>query len=301
MKESVSTTVKVSNDLKYTNCPLCTSQKIKKVGDIHYEHPILYSSQEIEVERTPELWQCTSCSSAFVQNAIHESDSIALYSSGNAVERWKNYSTFAQGKTVLAVETLERYLKPGINILDVGCNSGEFLDFAKQKGSTTFGVEYSTESQKFLKQKGHQVFSNLQEVKIQFQIITAFDLVEHLYDFKGFLEWCLQHLTPDGCLIILTGDIQSLPSKVMGSAWWYVSFPEHIVFPAQKYFQSSRQWKISEWKPTYAGPWYEQSMLNALRNTRILLKQGNKYRGVPSFVPDHILAVLQPSIHQANG
>jgi SAM-dependent methyltransferase len=299
MKELINSATKISNDWRYTNCPCCASEKMNKVGSISYEFPLYYSSQEIEIERQPELWQCAVCSSSFVQNAIRESDSFTLYSTGNASQRWSN-QTFTEAKTALAVQTLRKYLRPGISILDVGCNSGDLLDYAKQQGCTTFGVEYSTESQKLLQQKGHQVFANLQDVTTQFQVITAFDLVEHLYDFTGFLQWCLKHLTSDGVLVILTGDIQSPPAKLLGSGWWYVSFPEHIVFPARNYFQSSQDWTIAEWKPTYASPWYKKPVLLSLKFAVKLFMQGHKYRGLPSFVPDHILAVLKPSQHQKN-
>ena len=284
--------LQINNNLRYNHCPLCGGTTIHKLGNINYSSPVYYSTEQVLMRFIPELWKCKICNSGFVQNAVPEVESISLYSSGEAAKRWSDNLTFEQSKTRVVVETLERFLNRDIRLLDVGCNTGELLDFAKTRGCKTFGIEYSQLSLDLLKQKGHIAYSKVSEIDSSFEIITAFDLVEHLYDVPGFLNICFERLSPDGCLVFLTGDISCFSARLTGSNWWYVRYPEHITFPSRKYFELHPKFQVVDWIPTYAAPYYEQPMLGAVKSTAKALLAGN-YSALPSLRPDHALIVLK--------
>jgi len=283
---------KVNNNLSTNNCPLCNAISIDRVGLIDYASPLYYSTEEVIMLCQPELWKCNNCYSSFVQNAVNEIDSISLYSKGNAEERWSHSPTFEESKTKIVVNKIKSLLNRDIQILDVGCNTGELLDLAKRYGCKTFGVEYSLTSLKVLKEKSHIAYSSIQEVKSLFRIITAFDLVEHLYNLPEFLNICFDKLQSDGYLVILTGDIGCLSARITGAKWWYVRYPEHIIFPSKKYFAHHPKFQLIDWIPTYAGLGYKQPLVQALKSTTKYLIKG-MYSGSPSLVPDHTLIVLK--------
>lgn len=283
--------LKIDNNLVSKNCSLCNSEKIFKAGNVDYSIPTYFSSQEILVSLKPELWKCSSCYSGFIQNAIPEQLATSLYMNGSSNERWSN-PKFEDSKCQEIVEVLSKLFYKDAKVLDVGCNTGELLDFAKAKGCKTFGIEYSLDSVALLKQKGHTVLSSLSENDNYYDAIAAFDLVEHLYNLPEFIKSCYSQLAENGCLIILTGNIQSISSVLTSSNWWYVRFPEHIVFPSKRYFKLYSNFKIQSWIYTYASRNYKHSLLNTLKQIiRNLL--GRKYDGLPSLGRDHVLIILK--------
>ena len=57
------------------------------------------------------------------------------------------------------------------------------------------------------------------------------DIFEHLSKLDYTIKNLHSMLHPKGLLVIETGNISSLPSKLMGYyKWWYVSVLEHKIF-----------------------------------------------------------------------
>lgn len=281
----------INNNLRFIICPLCGNSEIFKVGNINYFQPLCYSTEPVTMLCTPELWRCKICNSGFVQNIVPEADSIILYQEGKSAERFgTGYSDEPKTKEVARI--LRQFLSAGTKMLDIGCNTGDILDFAKNRGCKTFGLEYSLESLNILKHKGHKAYANMQEINNSFDVITAFDLVEHLYDLPSFLESCLKFLTPNGYLILLTGNINCIWAKITKANWWYLRYPEHIIFPSKKYFENYSRLRLENWIPTYADRAYDRPKHLVAISTfkRVLLRD---YSGLPALSPDHALIILK--------
>lgn len=279
------------NNFGINHCPLCKNTDIFKVGNIDYFQPVCYSTEPVSFLLTPELWRCKRCKSAFVENIVPESESILLYQNGKSAERFANgYSD--EPKTRSLTKTLISLLNKGTKILDVGCNTGDVLDFAKNRGCKTFGVEYSLDSLNILNKNGHIVYPNLQEVDESFDVITAFDLIEHLYNLPDFIETCLNFLAPNGHIILLTGNINCIWAKITKSNWWYLRYPEHIIFPSKEYFENHSRLKLVSWIPTYADRAYDRPKHLVAMSTlkRVLLRD---YSALPALTPDHGLFILK--------
>lgn len=281
----------VENNFKHDLCPLCQSSLIAKKGDLNYFLPVYYSNQQIKPNFISELWFCDDCCSLFVQNIVSEKQSIELYSQGDAEERWSS-RPFEQHKTSITVKKLNELLKPGLKVLDIGCNTGSFLDFAQQKNCKTYGVEYSEASLAILREKGHLGFSSIDQINESFDVITAFDVIEHIYDVPTFLNMCLSKLAVGGKMFFLTGDSSCLAAKLVGSNWWYVRFPEHIVVPSKRYFETHPKVHLVSWTPTLASTAHERLIVNAAKfvlNELFTLD----FSGFHWVIPDHALIVLE--------
>lgn len=282
----------IANSFRSEACPLCYSVSIHKLGDISYGRPIHFSTSVIEIESIPELFQCHCCGSSFVQNIVLESMAVTLYSHGESGKRWSR-EPFQHQKPIEQIECLKRYFLSGCNVLDIGSNTGELLDYAKLLGCKTAGLEYSKSSRDILKEKGHAAYASMSAIDTKFDVITAFDLVEHLYDIPAFLLSCKKLLSDNGVLIVLTGNIGSFSAKRCKSQWWYVQYPEHIVFPSKKYFLERSGFLVSEWMATYAAQAYRHTWLQILKGLTRKLLLRERYTGLPSIGPDHVLAVLK--------
>lgn len=281
----------VRNNYWNKDCPLCGYLDVCRVGEVSYVQPILFSTNEVELGLAPELWKCQNCSSWFSQNIFPENQARELYGKGNAGERWSR-GPFDSQKPRAILDMLGHISGSRVRLLDVGCNTGELLDFAKTKGCETSGVEFSLESRKVLRDKGHHDYDSLDKVDNEFDVITAFDLVEHLYDVSGFLNSCRRLLADNGVMVILTGDISSVSARVCKEKWWYLKYPEHIVFPSRKYYEEFSGLHLEKWIRTYASLPYKQSLLSVVRGV-IIGKLRKNYIGLPSLGPDHALIVLR--------
>jgi SAM-dependent methyltransferase len=101
-------------------------------------------------------------------------------------------------------------------VLDVGCGSGAFLDLARQAGCQTFGVELNPSAAASSRAKGHTVFDRLlQDLhKDDFggalDLITFFQVVEHVPDPVGLLKDSVHFLNPGGYIAVAVPSSEGL-------------------------------------------------------------------------------------------
>jgi len=279
------------NDFRSSTCPLCGSDAIAALGAIPYEQPVRFSNREIQLERTPELWRCRQCGSGFSRNILPQQTARTLYSEGDSTARWVPKSLDNQ-ETPETLAELGRLCQPGARVLDVGANAGDLLDFARARGCETEGVEYSAAGQAELRRKGHGVHASLDTAPTGYALITAFDVVEHLYDLPQFFAACRARLAPGGRLLLLTGDIECPSARLTGPRWWYVTYPEHIAFPSRRYLRGRPGLVLERCARTYPSPGYDMPWRARLPVIATRIARG-EYQGLPSIGGDHLLATLR--------
>jgi 2-polyprenyl-3-methyl-5-hydroxy-6-metoxy-1,4-benzoquinol methylase len=260
------------------------------LGYILYNESIQFSSETVKLEKAPELWKCEDCRSAFVQNVLPEDTARQLYSQGDSASRWSAV-VFEEDKPHEIVVELSRLLTNGKQHLDVGCGAGTLLDFSKARGCVTTGLDYSSATRDRIEHKGHAWFPCFRTLGARdFDVITAFDLIEHLYDVRAFLHECCGRLRPGGRLVILTGNIDSLSARIARQHWWYAAYPEHIVFPSVRFFGTYRLERLI---PTYAARTYQSTLIGKVRGVAAGMVRRGCYSGQPSLGPDHMLLTLR--------
>jgi 2-polyprenyl-3-methyl-5-hydroxy-6-metoxy-1,4-benzoquinol methylase len=292
---SIGEIIQVRNSFRHEVCPCCSSERIKFIGIFDYKNIKKFSTSDVSFSICPELWSCNDCLSWFVQNSIPEKEAQHLYSIGSAGDRWIDKS-FTKSKTKKTVEFFDKILLPGKKVLDIGANTGEFLDFAKQKGCDTYGLEYSEKSRATMIEKGHKTYASFSDIDETFDLITGFDLIEHVYNIKKFIISCENNLINNGRLVFLTGDNTSYPAQKTLQNWWYVQFPEHVVFPSKKYFTELDNFNLELFLRTFAAKSHQLNI--NYRNISLIIKnilkffKNKPFNGQPTLVYDHALIVL---------
>jgi len=124
-------------------------------------------------------------------------------------------------------------LKSGGRLLDVGCNIGMFLKVAREEGFDVAGVELNQDCAEF----GSRHFSvpiysdyleNIAKELGTFDVVTLFDVLEHIPDMTGFVNSVKSVLNEDGLLVIQLPNFGSLMAELTGSQWKWLTPPDHL-------------------------------------------------------------------------
>lgn len=103
-------------------------------------------------------------------------------------------------------------------ILDIGCGTGAWLERLSNIGFTNlYGVDLDT--QQFKAQKAICLQANLDSDALgfgnkKFGLITAIEVIEHLENPGRLFHHVLQHLEPDGYLLLTTPNIHSVDCRL---------------------------------------------------------------------------------------
>ena len=299
----MTTALSIDNSEQFEACPLCDCKDLYLVGTISYSEPLIFATTPITLSHKPSYHRCQQCGSGIVQQTIPEETMRTLYqeTEGN---RW-SAPPFTQEKTLSLRRAFDRLLKTGTRLLDIGCSSGELLDYAVDRGAVVAGVEPSTYCRQECETKGHHVYRSIDDIPddVTFDSITAFDLIEHLHEPKHFLQKCSSLLRPNGSLLILTGNPNCLSARLANQRWWYIGYPEHVFFPTKKSLQHLADFTLDFYNPVYNSQAYQtrscsQWNIQGARNvkdTAIRLRKQN-YTVLPLLGPDHALVHLMKRI-----
>lgn len=115
-------------------------------------------------------------------------------------------------------------------LVDVGCATGFFLDEARRAGLEVTGVEVSRWAASRARARlDAPVHSDLSEVQGQADVVTFFQVLEHMPDPSRALAKAHAILRPGGLLVIETWDRSSLVARAMGAHWQQVT-PPSVLF-----------------------------------------------------------------------
>jgi hypothetical protein len=78
-------------------------------------------------------------------------------------------------------------------------------------------------------------FDALASFKGLFNVITAFDVIEHVRNPKQLLSLCAGALCTDGLLIVATGNARSFAWRLLGARNLYCICAEHLAFISPKW------------------------------------------------------------------
>jgi SAM-dependent methyltransferase len=119
-------------------------------------------------------------------------------------------------------------------LLDVGCAAGFFLAEARRFYRVQ-GVELSAFSSRYARERfGLDVFTGpLPDAALPsqtFDLITLWDVIEHVAAPGALLRECARLLKPDGRIVLTTGDIGSAYAQSRGAAWHLIAPPWHLYY-----------------------------------------------------------------------
>ena len=238
---------KMSNQFEFSPCPLCNS----------FEFALRYTARDL-IAQTPGVYsvvRCTACGLSRTQPRPLEScisnfypTNYGPYAKTKLVDDEKKY----RSKSSTWILVLKGVLKAmsrslGINpqntlpivetgpvkLLDYGCASGGYLNSLDRVKYQPIGVDFSVDALNDAKKLGLTVFCEPVAFSHfepgSFDIITAWMVLEHLYDPIGTLRKLRHWLAEDGFIMISVPDASALHRKIFRGLSYDDQVPTHLI------------------------------------------------------------------------
>lgn len=168
---------------------------------------------------TGTLNRCKHC--GYIQNADLQ-DVLCYYEQMDDSEYISSSETRSLQEKAL-LQKLANFAPSG-RLLDVGAGSGILVREALKMGYDAEGVEPSKSLQKHAAQLETNVHLGTlphPDIKGKFDTITVIDVIEHVLEPVALLKEVAKHLKPGGYGIVVTPDVSSLASRILGHKWWH--------------------------------------------------------------------------------
>lgn len=173
---------------------------------------------------TDQLVRCNACELIYVTPRLHNDIIVSSYTQGSdeafisqACAREKSFEQY--------IPLIKKYAHTG-TLLDIGTAGGSFLSVAKKYGWDVRGIEPSTWLSTF--GRSHYgvtidqgtLFDHQYQDK-HFDLITLWDVLEHVDDPYITLLEVKRILKDDGLIIINYPNVGSMLAKLTGRKWWF--------------------------------------------------------------------------------
>jgi 2-polyprenyl-3-methyl-5-hydroxy-6-metoxy-1,4-benzoquinol methylase len=184
------------------------------------------------------IWQCERCGLGHAETSGFDPNTYytASYFSGECSDGYLDYQgsePVLRREFVHSVDFVRRF-RPSGRLLDLGCAYGFFLKEAQRHFDVT-GIELAEDAAQACRQAGLQVYSGVADEATmarvgEVDVITLFDVIEHLPQPRDTLALCSRYLKPGGVIVLTTGDFAALTARWAGAKWRLMTPPQHLWF-----------------------------------------------------------------------
>jgi|SRR3989338_3436480 len=148
---------------------------------------------------------------------------------------YSDYFCYQQGNMFWQImkKKISKILKSKISkCLDIGCAAGDFLQLMTRDGAVGYGVELSSYAAKLATEKNLVVYNKKFEdvhFKDHFELITLFDVIEHVESPTQLMKKVCSLLNSDGLVVITTPNLYKY--YLDGKQWTgFTNSHEHLYF-----------------------------------------------------------------------
>lgn len=205
-------------------CPICKSQSTVELYPENLDLRTLTFTYEFtpESQKTFRVVKCSNCTHVFCSPLPKD-----IYKNYQDVvdKEYLRHSKTRKLSSQFVLNVIKRYISLG-KLLDIGCATGDFLAVAKDFGYSVEGLELSKWSSEIVRSKGITVHKELLKslsarLVRRFDIITMWGVIEHFQNPLQEMLYINRLLKPGGMLVIWTGDVNGIMSRILGRRWWY--------------------------------------------------------------------------------
>ncbi len=220
------------NRINYSDCTICGSSSISKALE----------TKDYSISKEPyEIWECESCGFHFTQNVPDQEHIAPYYQSEDYISHSDTkkgivnnlYHRVRQIMLARKYKIVKKYSRFG-KLLDYGAGTGYFPGYVKSQGHDVEAIEIDPEARAYAQKTfGISVHEPAALVNNtfqdgQFDAITLWHAMEHLYDPKSYLVHFRKLLAENGHLIIAVPNYTSKDCQYYGKHWAAYDVPRHL-------------------------------------------------------------------------
>jgi len=221
--------------IKIENCPICEGNKFNHFLSV-IDHNVSNSLFNVV--------ECENCTFK-ITNPRPSSKTLPLYYKSS---EYISHTSSKKGLFNKAYHIVRKYqlskkytlIKKLINknnepysILDIGCGTGDFLNYCQKKGCIVSGVETEEKAAKLARIKYNltiddDINSLMKNNNMKFHVITLWHVLEHIEDINEFTKKVKSLLHKDGYLILGLPNNCSYDAKTYKENWFAWDVPIHL-------------------------------------------------------------------------
>jgi SAM-dependent methyltransferase len=231
--EEYGKTAEVGEIEEIIGCSLCGERRFK---------PLLHPNDRKRGRWSYHVVRCPSCGFLYRNPGIRPERLGDLYEGSYGSFLTGSYAHKRQRRYRLVMDAFSPVLDEGDGrrLFDFGCGAGLFLDVALERGFDPYGVDLSQDSVDKAREKpsGRNAYfgapDEVPEIAAGgFDVVTMWSVLAHLATPVEDLTMLRGLLGPDGVLLILTVNANSLRLKALGDEWNGFT-PNHLKFYSPK-------------------------------------------------------------------
>ncbi len=212
------------------NCPVCGSETFD---------PFISGKDYFLTGESFKIVKCSHCGFRFTNPRPEIADLGKYYQSTEYI----SHSDSRKGMFASVYQQIRKYTlsqkysliskwQQKGEILDIGCATGQFLNYMAQRGWKATGIEPDEKTRnKAISEFGLQVFpeDHLSAINIPtFDVITLWHVLEHVSDLNGRMNQIRTILKPGGTVIIAVPNCNAKDAEIYNEYWAAYDLPRHL-------------------------------------------------------------------------
>lgn len=233
------------NNQSLSNCPMCKSTNLSVVEIIHRIDLISLYKKQLNIDISELIGaasaitylRCNECDLRFFTPLITGDEKFY-----NVLQHHEWYYVDSKDEYLFAAKFTAKTDK----VLDIGSGKGAFAKCLPTSHFT--GLEFSTEARLLaLKNDVHVINESVQDHALKnietYDVVTSFQVLEHVSDIHSFIDSAVTCLKPGGYLILAVPSYDSFLKHVVNGV---LNLPPHHVshWSDQSVIEISRIWNL---------------------------------------------------------
>ena len=189
---------------EYVSCNLCGSDQTEP----YHRERLRYFDDVFDIS----IVRCRRCGLVYTNPRIVDANDLYVHGGVGEPDAIEHHARAKANVFAKAIDQIEHYCPTRhdshqTRLLDIGCGTGHFLAAAQRRGFSVSGIEPAPLSAAYA--RGcfgvNVIESDVLETEFDhatFDVITAWDVIEHVPDPRAVIRHCTQWLKPGGIMAL---------------------------------------------------------------------------------------------------